>query len=87
MRCLTSDPGAGHGNRLSGSGAIMKRTQPQEIHGITTAAGIWMTAAVSIAIGMGQIIVGLIGAALAWVVLAVLQKFEPRADDGTRQNH
>ena len=69
-----------------GTGAIMKREGPQEIHGITTAAGIWMTAAVSIAIGMGQIVLGLIGAGLAWIVLAVLYKFEPRNEDGQRHS-
>src|SRR5689334_17134756 len=35
-----------------GTGAIIKRSHPQEIHGITTAAGIWMTAAVSVAVGL-----------------------------------
>lgn len=60
-----------------GSAAILKRTDEREIHGITTAAGIWMTAAVSIAIGLGQIVVGIGGAVLAWIVLAVLQKFAP----------
>jgi putative Mg2+ transporter-C (MgtC) family protein len=62
-----------------GTGAILKRTESHEIHGVTTAAGIWMTAAVSIAIGLGQIVVGICGAVLAWIVLAVLHKFEPDA--------
>lgn len=62
-----------------GTGAILKRVHPQEIQGVTTAAGIWMTAAVSIAIGLGQIVVGIGGAVLAWIVLAVLRKFEPGA--------
>ncbi len=61
-----------------GAGAIMKRTDELEIHGITTAAGIWMTAAVSIAIGMGQIVVGVAGGVLTWIVLAVLYKLEPQ---------
>ena len=61
-----------------GAGAIMKRTDELEIHGITTAAGIWMTAAVSIAIGMGQIVVGVAGGVLTWIVLAVLYRLEPQ---------
>jgi putative Mg2+ transporter-C (MgtC) family protein len=69
-----------------GTAAIMKRETTKEIHGITTAAGIWMTAAVSIAIGMGQIIVGLIATLLAWIVLAVLYRLEPRAMEGKRKN-
>jgi putative Mg2+ transporter-C (MgtC) family protein len=69
-----------------GTAAIMKRETTEEIHGITTAAGIWMTAAVSIAIGMGQIIVGLIATLLAWIVLALLYRLEPRTTDGKRKN-
>ena len=44
---------------------------------ITTAAGIWMTTAVSIAIGMGQVVVGLIGTTLASIVLAMLYRIGP----------
>jgi hypothetical protein len=36
-----------------------------------------MTAAVSATVGLGQIGLGLIAAVLAWVVLAILYKFEP----------
>ena len=57
-----------------GAGSIMKREDASEIHGLTTAAGIWMTAAVSIVIGMGQIIQGLVGAILCWAVLALVRK-------------
>jgi putative Mg2+ transporter-C (MgtC) family protein len=44
-----------------GGGAILKLTDEREIHGLTTAAGIWMTAAASAAAGLGQITVALIG--------------------------
>ena len=53
----------------------MKRADSNEISGLTTAAGIWMTAAASIAIGLGQIILGFVAAGLAWIVLGVLQKW------------
>jgi putative Mg2+ transporter-C (MgtC) family protein len=66
-----------------GTAAIIKREQQDEVHGITTAAGIWITAAVSIAIGMGQIVVGLVATALAWVVLALLYRLEPRKQRGS----
>jgi putative Mg2+ transporter-C (MgtC) family protein len=65
-----------------GAGAILKIHEDKEIRGLTTAAGIWMTAAASVAIGLGQIVVGLIGGVLAWIVLAVLDRFEPRAKLG-----
>jgi putative Mg2+ transporter-C (MgtC) family protein len=65
-----------------GAGAIMKVTERQEIHGLTTAAGVWMTAAASVAIGLGHIGMGLIAGAITWLVLALFQKLEP--DRGNR---
>ena len=38
-----------------GGGAILKLTAEHEIHGLTTAAGIWMTAAAAAAAGLGQL--------------------------------
>ena len=58
-----------------GAGVIMKIHESRQIRGLTTAAGIWMTAAASVAIGLGQIGLGLIAAALAWVVLAIIDRF------------
>ena len=63
-----------------GAGAIMKREQSHEIHGLTTAAGIWMTAALGTTIGLGQIIPGFAGAILAWGVLALLHKLPVERD-------
>jgi putative Mg2+ transporter-C (MgtC) family protein len=59
-----------------GAGAILKLDKEEEIIGLTTAAGIWMTAAIGITIGLGAIGVGLIGTALALVILALAQPFE-----------
>jgi putative Mg2+ transporter-C (MgtC) family protein len=63
-----------------GGGAILKLTADQEIRGLTTAAGIWMTAATSIAAGLGRIITALIALALTLIVLGVLIKVEKRLD-------
>lgn len=65
-----------------GAGAIMKIQEEQEIRGLTTAAGIWMTAAASVAIGLGQIGIGLIGAVIAWVVLGFLHRISPQPKAG-----
>jgi putative Mg2+ transporter-C (MgtC) family protein len=65
-----------------GAGAILKIHEDKEIRGLTTAAGVWMTAAASVAIGLGQIVLGLIGGVLAWIVLAVLDRFEPKVKSG-----
>jgi putative Mg2+ transporter-C (MgtC) family protein len=60
-----------------GAGAIMKIQQDKEIRGLTTAAGIWMTAAASVAIGLGQIGIGIVAGLLAWLVLDLLRRIEP----------
>jgi putative Mg2+ transporter-C (MgtC) family protein len=59
-----------------GGGAILKLTNEREIHGLTTAAGIWMTAAASAAAALGQIAVALIGTLLGLLVLVVFHKIE-----------
>jgi putative Mg2+ transporter-C (MgtC) family protein len=59
-----------------GAGAILKRTDEGEIQGLTTAAGIWMTAAVGVAAGLGSLGVAAIGVAFAWVILAILSRIE-----------
>jgi putative Mg2+ transporter-C (MgtC) family protein len=59
-----------------GAGAILKREEKGEIEGLTTAAGIWMTAATGLAVGLGRFGLALISVLLAWFVLAVIKKTE-----------
>jgi len=59
-----------------GGGAILKLTQEHEIHGLTSAAGIWLTAGASAAAGLGQITAALIGLAMGLVVLRVVGQAE-----------
>ncbi len=61
-----------------GAGAILKRSEEREIEGLTTAAGIWMTAALGAAAGLGRIGLALLGAILTWVILALVGLLEPR---------
>ena len=64
-----------------GAGAIVKRKDDSEddVQGLTTAAGIWMTAAIGVACGMGRESTAVISTLLALVVLALLPRFEGRA--------
>ena len=66
-----------------GAGAILKVESIHQIKGLTTAAGIWMTAAIGVTIGVGQLGTAVIGTALAWLVLAVLIKVDKRIDGST----
>ena len=61
-----------------GGGAILKLASEHEIRGLTTAAGVWMTAAASVAAGLGRIGSALIGTALALLVLMALRRVEKR---------
>jgi putative Mg2+ transporter-C (MgtC) family protein len=63
-----------------GAGAILKLESQRMIQGLTTAAGIWMTAALGVAIGLGLLGTAAIGVFFAWVVLAVLIQLERRID-------
>lgn len=59
-----------------GGGAILKLTDQREVHGLTTAAGIWMTAAASATAALGQIAVAVIGTLFGLAVLIVFRTFE-----------
>lgn len=62
-----------------GAGAIIKQESTREITGLTTAAGIWMTSAIGVAVGLGHLGSAALGVAFTWLVLAVLVKIEARA--------
>lgn len=55
-----------------GAGAIIKLSGEREIRGLTTAASIWLTAAVGIAAGMGRETTAVLSTLLALFILAVL---------------
>jgi len=67
-----------------GAGAILKLNTEREIHGLTTAAGIWMTAAASTAAALGQPTVALLGTALGLLVLVAFRKLERRLGHNAR---
>lgn len=55
-----------------GAGTIIKM-QDKEIRGLTTAASIWLTAAIGVACGLGHGLTALLCALLALIVLAVVK--------------
>ena len=59
-----------------GAGAILKLQEKRVIEGLTTAAGIWMTAAVGIAAGLGRLGLALVSTILTWITLSVIGKIE-----------
>ncbi len=63
-----------------GGGAILKLHEQREIEGLTTAAGIWMTAAVGVAVGLGRLPLALMSTILSWIILTIFGKFEHRSN-------
>jgi putative Mg2+ transporter-C (MgtC) family protein len=56
-----------------GAGAIIKLDREQEIKGLTTAASIWLTAAIGVAAGMGREATAVLSALFALFILSVLR--------------
>ena len=55
-----------------GAGAIIKGSAEESVKGLTTAAGIWLTAAIGIACGLGRESTAVLSAALALAILSLV---------------
>ena len=58
-----------------GAGSIIKGSAEEDIKGLTTAAGIWLTAAIGVAAGMGRESTAVLSTILAIIILTVASKF------------
>jgi putative Mg2+ transporter-C (MgtC) family protein len=64
-----------------GAGTILKSASEETVKGLTTAAGVWLTAAVGIAAGLGREGSAVLSALFAFVILHLVPKILPK---GTR---
>lgn len=55
-----------------GAGAIISGTDQAQPRGLTTAAGIWVTAAIGVAVGMGREFTAVLSTLIALLVLSVV---------------
>jgi putative Mg2+ transporter-C (MgtC) family protein len=62
-----------------GAGAILKIGDRSEVHGLTTAASVWLTAAIGTGAGLGHIWLPAVGAALGWIILGPVGRLEKRS--------
>lgn len=69
-----------------GAGAIIKLNQEQEIKGLTTAASVWLTAAIGVAAGMGREATAVLSTLLALFILAVLRHAGSRHKDDKKES-
>jgi putative Mg2+ transporter-C (MgtC) family protein len=70
--------GVATGIGFIGAGTILKRSDERDVQGLTTAAGLWLTAALGVAIGIGGIGVAALAALLTWFILSVVGHVERR---------
>ncbi|HKU73492.1 MAG TPA: MgtC/SapB family protein [Pyrinomonadaceae bacterium] len=61
-----------------GAGTILKLNEQREIQGLTTAAGLWMTAAIGVAVGLGALGLAVIGTVVTLLVLVLEQVVNSR---------
>jgi putative Mg2+ transporter-C (MgtC) family protein len=59
-----------------GGGAILKLQEQREVEGLTTAAGIWMTAAIGMAVGLGRLGLAIVSTVFTWLTLSLMGKLE-----------
>jgi putative Mg2+ transporter-C (MgtC) family protein len=57
-----------------GAGTIVKGSREEDVHGLTTAAGIWLTAAIGVAAGLGRETTAILSTVLALIVLSIIPK-------------
>jgi putative Mg2+ transporter-C (MgtC) family protein len=78
--------GVAAGIGFIGAGSILKHVERDRVTGLTTAASIWMTAAIGVTAGIGAIWFSVAATAIAWVILDLVDRFgrpgEPTRSDG-----
>ena len=64
-----------------GAGAIIKHRSEEDVKGLTTAAGVWLTGAIGIACGLGRESTAILSTLLALIVLAMVPRLVDRKSD------
>jgi putative Mg2+ transporter-C (MgtC) family protein len=68
--------GAAAGIGFIGAGTILKHSEEDQVIGLTTAASVWMAAAIGVAAGTGSVVVAMIATFVAWLILEILGRYE-----------
>ncbi len=59
-----------------GAGTILKGSSAEDVKGLTTAAGIWLTAAIGVAAGLGHAATAVLGILLALAIFVLMPRLE-----------
>lgn len=62
------------------AGTILKSEDNRDVKGLTTAAGVWLTAAIGIACGLGSILIALLGTLLGLGILNIVPRLVDRSE-------
>jgi putative Mg2+ transporter-C (MgtC) family protein len=57
-----------------GAGSILKVTDRGDVQGLTTAASVWMTAAIGVAVGLGALGVAMLSTVAAFIILSISKR-------------
>jgi putative Mg2+ transporter-C (MgtC) family protein len=63
-----------------GAGSILKLSDQRDVQGLTTAAGVWMTAAVGVAVGLGSLGVAILSTVFTIIILSFAKRIERQVD-------
>ena len=59
-----------------GAGTILKGNSAEDVKGLTTAAGIWLTAAIGVAVGLGHEATAVLSTLLALAIFVLMPRLE-----------
>jgi putative Mg2+ transporter-C (MgtC) family protein len=68
-----------------GAGSILKLNEERDVQGLTTAAGVWMTAAVGVSVGLGSLGVAVLSTLFAVAILSIAHFLQLRDDPQPRK--
>jgi putative Mg2+ transporter-C (MgtC) family protein len=76
--------GVAAGIGFLGAGTILKRPDSGDVEGLTTAATIWLTGAMGLAVGAGHLWLPIVAVVFAWAILSLLGRFGPAASERSK---
>jgi putative Mg2+ transporter-C (MgtC) family protein len=68
--------GVAAGIGFLGAGTILKLEEQHRIEGLTSAASVWVTAAIGMSVGAGWLWPAIVGVIWGWIILLVIHRLE-----------